>query len=299
MNKISSILLGLFLAATGVTLAAAQQESPSAHPKVLQITREWIKPYKNGASHDKTESAFITAMTRANFPVHYIALNSMTGRSRALFLTRYDSFADWENANKIVDKNPGLNAELEHAGIADGELLDQVDSAVFTFDEELSYKARVDLSHARYLEITVYHVRPGHRKEFHEVVKMVKDANDKGGTSAHWGLYDIAYGGDDGTYIALSSDGSMADIDKGFAENKKFVDGLGGEEGLKKLDELFGVAVESSRSELFSINPKQSYVNEAWIKADPGFWKPKTPEASATKPAAKPAAPAVAKPASR
>jgi hypothetical protein len=299
MNKINSILLGLSLAATSVTLAAAQQESPSAHPKVLQITREWIKPYKNGAAHDKTESAFITAMTRANFPVHYIALNSMSGRSRALYLTRYDSFADWESANKTVDKNAGLNAELEHAGIADGELLDQVDSEVFTFDEELSYKTRPDLSHARYLEITVFHVRPGHRKEWHEVVKMVKDANDKGGTSAHWGLYDIAYGGDDGTYIALSSDGSMADIDKGFAENKKFVDGLGGEEGLKKLDELFGSAVESSRSELFSINPKQSYVDEAWIKADPGFWKPKAPEAAVTKPAAKPASPATAKPASR
>jgi hypothetical protein len=296
MNKINSILLGLSLAATGVTLAAAQQDSLSAHPKVLQITREWIKPYKNGTAHDKTESAFITAMTRANFPVHYIALNSMSGRSRALYLTRYDSFADWENANKIVDKSPGLNAELEHAGIADGELLDQVDSEVFTFDEELSYKTRPDLSRARYLEITVFHVRPGHRKEWHDVVKMVKDAHDKGGTSAHWGLYDIAYGGDDGTYIALSSDGSMADIDKGFAENKKFVDGLGGEEGLKKLDELFGAAVESSHSELFSINPKQSYVDEAWIKADPGFWKPKTPEAAAAKPAAKPAAPATAKP---
>lgn len=299
MKKISSILLGLSFAATSVTLAAAQQESPSAHPKVLQINREWIKPGKSGAAHDKSESAFITAMTRANFPVHYIALNSMTGRSRALYLTRYDSFADWENANKTADRNPTLSADLERAALADGELLDQMDSAVFTFDEELSYKTRPDLSHARYLEITVFHVRPGHRKEWHDVVKMVKDANDKGGTSAHWGLYDIAYGGDDGTYIALSSDGSMADIDKGFAENAKFAEGLGGEAGLKKLDELFGSAVESSHSELFSINPKQSYVEEAWIKADPGFWKPKTPEAAATKPAAKPAAPAAAKPASR
>ena len=298
MNKISSILLGLSLVTTGASLTAAQ-ESASSHPKVLQITREWLKPYKSGMAHDKTESAFIAAMTRANFPAHYVALNSMSGRSRALFLTRYDSFADWEKANKFVESNSALNAELERAGIADGELLDQLDSAVFTFNEELSYKPRPDLSHARYLEITLFHVRPGHRKEWRDVVKMVKEAHDKAGTSAHWGCYEAAYGADDGTYIALSSDGSMADIDQGMAENKKWVEALGGEEALKKLDELYGSAVESSRSELFSINPKQSYVDEAWIKADPAFWKVKGPEAAAAKPAAKPATTATAKPASR
>jgi hypothetical protein len=298
MIKISPILLGLSLAISGVSLAPAQ-DSTSTHPKILQITREWIKPYRNGMAHDKTESAFITAMTKAKFPAHYVALNSMSGRSRALYLTRYNSFEEWEQDNKLVDTNAALGAELERASLADGELLDQIDSSVFTFDEDLSYKARTDLSHARYLELTVFHVKPGHRKEWHEVVKMVKDAHDKAGTSAHWGCYEIAYGGEDGTYIALSSDNSMADIDKGFAENKKFVEAMGGEEGMRKLDELFGSAVDSSRSELFAINPKQSYVDEAWVKADPGFWKPKAAEAGAAKPAAKPATAVTAKPASR
>jgi hypothetical protein len=299
MNKIP-ILLGLSLAVSGVSLAAAQQESQPTHPKVLQITREWIKPYRNGMAHDKTESAFITAMTKAKFPAHYVALNSMSGRSRALYLTHYESFDEWEKDNKLVDGNPALSAELERASLADGELLDQLDSEVFTYDEELSYKPRgPDLSHARYLEITVFHVKPGHRKEWHDVVNMVKQAHDKAGTSAHWGCYEAAYGVEDGTYIALSSDTSMADIDKGVAEDKKFVEAMGGEEGMKKLDELYGSAVESSRSELFSINPKQSYVDEAWIKADPAFWRPKAPEAATAKPAAKPATPVAVKPASR
>jgi hypothetical protein len=37
---------------------------------------------------------------------------------------------------------------------------------------------------------------------------------------------------------------------------------------------------------LFSVNPKQSYVDPAWIKADPDFWKPKSAAAPAAKPAA-------------
>ncbi len=298
MIKISPLLLGLSLAATGVSLAAAQ-EPPSAPPKVLQITREWIKPYRNGMAHDKTESAFITAMTKARFPAYYVGLNSMSGRSRALYLTGYESFEAWEKDNKLVDGNPALNAELEHASVADGELLEQVDSGVFTYAEDLSYKPRPDLSHARYLEVTVFRVRPGHRKEWHDVVKMVKDAQEKAGTSAHWACFEAAYGADDGTYLVLSSDTSLAEIDKAFSENKQLVEAMGGPEGMKKLDDLYGSAVESSRSELFAINPKQSYVSEAWIKDDPGFWKPKAPEAAAVKPAAKPVAAAQPKPASK
>jgi hypothetical protein len=58
-----------------------------------------------------------------------------------------------------------------------------------------------------------------------------------------------------------------------------------------------GQAIDSARTELFSINPTQSYAEEAWIKSDPEFWKPKADMASA-KQAAKPAATAAAKTAS-
>jgi len=76
----------------------------------------------------------------------------------------------------------------------------------------------------------------------------------------------------------------MADIDTGFAENKKFMDALG-EDGVKEFRKLFADSVDSSRNELFSINPKMSYVPEEWIKADGNFWKPK-----AAAPGAKPTA---------
>ncbi len=282
MNKLNPILLGLSLAVVGSSLAAAQEMA--SMPKVLQITREFVKPYKGGAAHDKTESAFVQAAARAKFPVHYIALNSLSGKARALFLTPYDSFDAWGKANDLVDKNKALSAEFERAGIADGELLDSVDSLVYTYDEELSYKPHPDLSHARYMEISVFHVRLGHRDDWRKLGKIVRDAHDKAGTSAHWAMFEVAYGADDGTYIALSADKSLADIDTGYDEDKKFRDALG-EDGMKSLSELYGATVDSSHSELFSINPHQSYVSEEWIKADPEFWKPRSPA-----PAAKPAA---------
>ena len=286
MKIISPVLLGLSLAVAGTTLTAAQDaSSTSTMPKILQITIEYTKPYKGGAAHDKTESAFIAAEEKAKFPVYYVAMNSLSGKARALFMTHYDSFAEWEKDNKLVDSNPTLAAGLENAGLADGALLDEVDSVVYTYNEELSYHSHSDLENHRVYQIGVYHVRPGKQKEWLEVVKMVKDANDKAGSSSHWGMYEIAYGAPDGTYIVLSGDPSMSAIDLGYSEDKKFREALGGDEGMRKLDEKFGDAVDSSHNELFVVNPKQSYVSPDWIKANPGFWKPK-----AAAPAAKPAA---------
>lgn len=298
--KVCPILLGLSLAAAGSSVSAPQDAStPPGLPKVITLAREFIKPGRAGMAHDRTEAAFVAAMYRAKLQGHYIALNSMSGRSRALFITSYPTFAAWEADNKIVDKSPALTAELDKALMADGDLLENFDQAIATYNEDLSYHPHPDISHARYFEVSVFHVRPGHRKEFREVTKMVKDAHEKAGTSAHWAAYDVNYGAPDGTIIVLSADKSMAEIDQGFAEFKQFIEAVGGQDAMDKLDALFGEAVESSESQLFSINPKQSYPDEALVKADPDFWKPKAAaESAAAKPAAKAAASA-SKPASR
>ncbi|MGP8269876.1 MAG: hypothetical protein ACLQLH_07400 [Terracidiphilus sp.] len=285
MKKITPILLGLSLAVTCCTVAPAQQDSPKHH-QVLQITREFIKPGKSGMAHDKTESAFIAAATRSKFPVHYVALNSLSGKSRALFLTGYGSFDEWQKANDLVDHNKELGESFERASLADGELLEDMDSHVYTYSDELSYHPRPDLSHARYVEISVFNVRLGHDADWHKLSKMYRDALDKAGSSAHWAMFQVAYGANDGTYIALSGDKSMADIDTMMMEGKKLVETVG-EEDWKKLDKLYGDCVESAHTELFAINPRQSYPPEEWVKADPEFWRPKHAMAPAAKPAVK------------
>lgn len=284
--KLSSLLLAASYAAAGV-LPVVAQDAAVAPPKVLQVTIEYLKPGKSGSVHDKSESAFVAAMARAKFPTHYVALNSMSGRSRALYLIGYPSFAAWESDNKAIDANATLSAELDRDAVADGELLQDQSQVVLTYNEELSYRPQGDISHARYFEVTIFQIHPGHGKEFRELTKLVKDAHQKAGTSAHWATYDVAYGTDGDTFVVFSTDKSMADIDTGYAENKQFIAALGGEDGLDKFRDLYGKSVASSRSELFSINPRQSYAPEAWVKADPAFWKPKPPAAPMAKPAAK------------
>ncbi len=290
MKIVGPVVLGLSLTFAGGAMASAQDAaSDSSIPMVLQITREYTKPYRGGAAHDKTESAFVAAFTKGKSPAYYVAMNSQSGRSRALYMSHFNSFADMEKANKAVDMNAVMSAEVERAGLADGENLDEVDQYIFTYEKDLSFHPHNDLAAHRVYQFSIFQVKPGHHHEWEEVVKMVKDAHEKAGDSAHWGMYEIAFGGDDGEYVAITGDPSMSAIDVGMAEDKKFVEALGGEEAMQKLDAMYGDCVESAHDELFTVNPKQSYVPEEWIKADPAFWRPKAAAAMAAKPPAPPA----------
>jgi hypothetical protein len=287
MNKFSRSLLGFSLAVTCTCLTAAQEKSPASMPipKVLVITREFVKPGKAGAVHDKAESAFVQAMARAKWPTRYLAMTSLSGKSRVLFLTSYDSFEAWEKDSKAVEKNSALMSALDRASMADGALLDSVDQGVFVFHEELSLRPKPDLSQMRYLEISAYHVRPGRGKDWNDVVKMVKGAYEKAVPEAHWGIFSLHYGGDGGTFLVLTALKSLSEVDRGFLESKQFQEALG-KDGMKKLDELAAVAIESSQHNLFAFNPRMSYVADEWVKADPDYWKPKAAAAPAAKPAA-------------
>lgn len=279
------VLLSLSLAFAGSYLAAAQDAStPQTMPKVLEVVREYIKAGKSGMAHDRTESAYVAAMAHAKSPSHYIAVNSMSGKSRALYLTPYASFAAWQKDQEWVAKNTSLNAELDHANMADGELLDSMDQQIYLYDEDGSYKSRADISQDRYLTINVYHVRTGHEKEWMDVVKLYKAAVDKAGSDAHWAMYDLVFGAEAGTYVTLTGNHSLSDVDGMFAETPKINAALGAEDG-EKLSKMFGDAVDTSHHELFSINPRQSYPDEAVVKANPDFWKPKSAPAVAAKPA--------------
>jgi hypothetical protein len=276
MNKLSRFLLGLSLVLTCSCITAAQEKSQAnpSIPRVLQITREFTKPGKAGFVHDASESAFVQAMAHAKWPTHYLGMTSLSGKQRALFLTSYPSFEAWEKDNAAVQKNSTLAPAIEAASVADGAQLDSIDQAVFVFNDEMSLRPLADLSQMRYMEVSLYHVRPGHGREWNELVKLVKAAYEKGVPGSHWGLFEQVFGGDGGSYLVLTARKTLAEVDHGFqVENKQFEAAMGAE-GMKKLDELAAASIESDQHQLFAFNPHMSYVLDEWIKADPDFWKP-------------------------
>ncbi len=285
MKKLSGVLVGLCLFLGMAVVAKAQennQEMGHKPPKILTITREFVKPGKYGNAHDKTESLYVNAMSAAKWPTHYFAMDSITGRPRSLFLTGYESFEAWQADSLAEQKNATLSAALDRANEADGALLDSTETSAFVFREDQSYNAAVDIPHMRYFEIEVFVVRPGHEKDWDDAVKLVMDAYKKSMPDAHWAIYQEMFGATGGEYLVITPMKSASEIDKSFADNPKFMAAMG-EDGMKKLSELSAAAIQETMANLFVFSPSKSYVDESWIKADPDFWKPKAAKPAAAK----------------
>jgi hypothetical protein len=286
MKKLTGVFAGLCILAGGIGIAVAQETSPP--PKVLVIQREYLKPGRAGSVHEKSESAFVRAMEAAKWPTHYFAVDSMSGPSRALFLMGYDSFAAWEKDSAAMEKNATLSAAVDRAALADGDLLTSFDQNVFVFREEMSLRSNADIAHSRYFEISLFQIRPGHMKEWEELVKLYKSGFENI-PDAKWAVFESAYGADNGGVFAIFTPmKSLAEVDQEYVDQKKFMDAVG-EEKMKKLSELEAACVETEQTNLFHFNAKMSYPADEWIKADPDFWRPKA-IAAAPAPKAAPAA---------
>lgn len=267
-------LVGFFVVLMFVGIAAAQemQQGMNQPPKLLLITREFLKPGKSGTPHEKTEMAFSQALARAKEPVHYLGMNSLSGKTRALFVVPFDSFEAWEKDTLWAQNNAALSAALDRANIADGELLKSIDQGVFLYNDEYSMHPAVDMPHMRYFEVETFHLRPGHRAEWDEAVKLVKAAYEKAVPDEHWAAYEQILG-DGNSIIVITPMKSLSELDHEMIADKRFMAAMGAD-GMKKLAELSAAAIKSSSTNLFAFNAKLSYISEDWIKADPDFWKP-------------------------
>jgi hypothetical protein len=263
------VLLGLFV------VCAAQDKTSGTQPppKVLLILREFLKPGRAGTTHEKTESAFVQAFRAAKWPTQYLAVDSVSGKPRSLFLIGYDSFEAWEKDAQAVDKHPALGAALAKASLADGEVQSDADGGIFVYREDMSLRANVEITKMRYFELSLFLVKPGHAKDWEELTKMYTAAYEKI-PEVRWATYEEMYGPWGDAYVVFVPMRSAKEIDAEFGQGKQFEQAMG-EDGMKKLNELSAAAIGSVQTNLFMFNPRESYVGEDWIKADPDFWSPK------------------------
>jgi hypothetical protein len=275
------VLLPVLLCCVTVApLALCAQGSDSGDSaRVLLIQREFTKPGKGGGPHQKTEAEYIQALKMHNGSQRYIGMTSMSGVDRALFFVGYPSFAAMEAETK--GRSPELSAALDKAIVDDGDMLTQSEESVWLRRDDLSTNVKGPRTGSRYMDITQFVVKPGHREEFEEVAKMYVKAAEKV-PAFHWTAYSSAYGACPGAcYIVITAYKSLSEVDDSFASGKALMDAMG-KDGVKKLKELEASSVESEMTNLFSLDPKMSYPPDALKAGDEAFWTPK-----ASKPAVK------------
>jgi len=282
MRKYFGSIAGLCLLLTGLSFTGAisvaaqdQTAGTTPPPKVLEIIVETLKPGQSGSPHLKTEAAFVQAFANAQWPTHYLGMDALSGKQRAVFFVSYDSFEAWQKDTEASQKNTTLAAALDSASIADGALLESLENNLYVYREDLSLRAPVDIPHMRYMEITVFNIRAGHEHDWETLVKMYMAALEKV-PNAHWATFEKMYGSttSGSRFISVTPVKSLAEVDQEMADGKAF-DSSTSEEDKRKIRELTASAVESVESNLVQFNPKMSYVPDSWSKADPTFWNQK------------------------
>jgi hypothetical protein len=265
------------LAAALSPVLSAQDAMQDGPPNVLVIHREYLKPGKGGALHERSESAFVHAFadTKTNYP--YFALDSLSGPSRSLFLFGYNSFADWEKETAAIRGNKALGAKLDQATLNDGDLLASYDAAAMTLRPDLSLN-KGSIDGARFFEITTFVVKPGHLHDFTELAKTYIETYRKISPQAHWDTFEVMYGsplpsaaGGD-VFLVINVMKSLADTDKSIQDSDKFASELGAS-GMQKVSELSAASIEATTTNLFAINPRESNPPSEWVKKEPAFWK--------------------------
>ena len=220
-----SIVLPMVLCVAGAAPAMlhAQNDGSDGPPKVLVIHREFTKPGKDGAAHQKTEGAFVSAVKANHGQLNYLALRSLSGADRALFFSGYPTLAAWEAAEVNVGKNAALASAMDQSNESDGDLLASTDKSVWVRRDDMSMN-RTGLLGARYMQISQYTVRPGHVKEWEDAVKMVMDGYKKGVPDAHWTMWSQRYGNLGNAYLVTIPLKSGGEMDHMMGSSKGFMD---------------------------------------------------------------------------
>jgi hypothetical protein len=276
MKKQFGTFAGMCLLCTGIGLtgsqiATAQNSKPDlSPPSVLVVESEMLKPGMAGSAHQKSESAFVQAMSKAKSPEHYFAANSMSGPSRALFFLPYDSFADWEKSNAAMMNDPTLAGEFDSAMQADGNLLTAFTTLVFRYRPDMSVSANVDLAQMRYLEITVIDIKPGHEEEWKQLVKLHNEVYGQV-PNTHFAVWEEYFGNEGGVYIVTMPLKSLAELDARHTAGEK-ASAAASADKKKKMDDLIASSFASVHTNLYSMDPKMSYVPDRWKTASPDFW---------------------------
>ncbi|HXU20242.1 MAG TPA: hypothetical protein VN788_06650 [Verrucomicrobiae bacterium] len=290
MKKILLAAIAVSCLAGAAVSVRAQDENAASPPKVLVVTREMVKIGK-GAAHTKNEAAWVRAAMAAKEPDRYLAATTMTGPNAALFFEGFDSYAAWGEADKF-DSQPKVTALTGPMAEKDADYVSEGRQMVATLNEKWSWKPGMNIAEMRYFELETIRMRPGHDREWDELIALYQGAATKMNLDEHDIFYEVHYGAPAGTVLIFTPRKSLGDLDAAMGTGKAFQEALG-EKGREQWGKLVEETVAADSTELLSFSPEMSYPPDEWVKSDPSYWKSKPmggkPAAAAKKGAEAPA----------
>ncbi len=277
MKKLLCSIAALSFALAGSLVARAQ--APAAAPAVmpppnlLNIETDNVKAYEM-VPYNKVADEYPALSARYKQPSHYLAMDSLTGAPRALYLFDYDSYETMQKQGDAFMGNAASKAAFDALDAREAPYTTEVHNVIWHYRPDLSNNtAGADLPHTHYWEMIIFHMKSGHDAQFDEMTKLYKETNHKIGQNVPWATYEALQGAQD-AYLVLVPMTSLKDEDVSLSHMKDFGEALG-EEGMHRMDKLSEEGVASVEDNLYVVRPGASFIDKTWIDADPGYWAPK------------------------
>jgi len=270
-RRISLSALLLLGTATLATAQSPMPAGPTSPPPIIQRFREMVK-VGHADAHEANERAWAGAYAKTKLPYYSIAMTSMSGPNDAWWMSGWQSFKQFDDANAALAKNKEFQAAVNQYSAKDAEYVSDGVASLWALREDLSYRDTVEWSKMHAYEMITVRARPGHDGDVKQIALKIRATHQAAHTSAHWAMYQGMMGVPDGTYLVIIPLKSVADIDEGMKEDAQFAKALG-EAGGKELDKLSSDGIISTETNLFAVSAKMSYVSEDWRVADADFWK--------------------------
>jgi hypothetical protein len=247
----------------GIVTVGAFAQGPTEPSPLIQLMRR--------PAGDVSE---IRRYVDARAAVNIVGMATITGSPETWLVALHDSFASIENVDKAI------------RAFMPGNLPGQFPDDVFAVSRNLIAFYRPGLSYradqairmypkARYIQVTIYRIRPGTEADFTELVKVRRAALATVNVDRPDIVYQVISGASSGTYLFLAPLTSLKSLDDGVAKTPVYAESFlaGAATSASK------AAVESEISRihlLFRVEPGMSYVSDDFASADVEFWRQNT-----------------------
>lgn len=246
----------------------AQEAAPDS-PPVIQIGIETVRAGR-GAQHTELEERWAATFREAKVPVYWLGTTAVTGANEFWWFTPLSSVAELEAQDKAVAGAPGLSSASDLLSKADGENVESNRTLLARYRGELSRPGGVPVPTARYFQVLMFRVRPGHNADFETAAKLYNTVVTEASGSGHWVTYEIISGMPGPTFLVFTAMKSLSEMDPG--PDMEALAKAMTPARQKQFNDLSAAGIISTTSLVFQFQPRMSNLPPEVTAMDPTFW---------------------------
>lgn len=253
-------MLALVLA--GISTAQSLATDP---PPILQIVR---KPGTAGA---------IRPYADAHAEVNSIGLRSITGVPETWLVEAHYNFASVEELDRRLSGIGPIRSGNDPSDPLQDDVIAPARTMIALFRPGWSFRPAEAvrlLAKARYINVSVFRIRPGTENDFGELIRLRRATADAINLDRPDLAFQVMSGAPAGTFVFLSPMQTLRTMDDGVNPVPVYAESIAN--ARQKDGKQIAADTEISREHLlFRVDPRISWVADDFAAADPEFWRGK------------------------